>query len=436
VAVLYLGSACAQTVKYSALATGTKLPYGKNVTITGDLSDLKCGTQQKIVDFLNISAISVSYLGQTSAAATATVTGTSLSVSLGSLPADTAVNLQFKITGKMTAAVQNNVMPALVESDQFRRALDAFFQLTVNQPSSVVNDEAARLLRSVSDSSGALTKALQSQLSCVSITDVTAAAVAGLQKNLPSLVNLNQRLADLKARKLDGLNDSMTVSEASDFITGHLKKDADYQRGGAALAGEMLKAAKASVDAFSQDCQAVRNAFAFDLVAQLNQAVLIDLASATTDLQKYAGFDVGAAYVPRINELREFFMINIYPWGPVGLDTQGLISKDWEGRFSLAVGFSLADLSSNAHSRVKGESAFMYGLGYRINKYFRLNVGGVMYRDAGAGNGLLNEFSIGPSIDLSALPGLKQLFASASGGGTSGATTSGASPPAAGAAKQ
>jgi hypothetical protein len=415
----FIVTASGQTVKYSALVTGAKLPYGKNVSITGDLSDLKCGTQ-KIVDFMNVNGISVTYLGQTSPAATAGINGTAFTIPLGALPADTAVYLQFKITGKMAVAAQAKVIAALINSDQFWRARQAFLELTRGQAQTVVTDEAARFLRSLSDQSGALTQALQSQISCVSITDVTTAAVTAMGKVLPSLANLPQRLSDLiKGHPIDGLTASMTVSEAAAYIAAHVQNGPDYKRGGKPLTGNALTAAKDAVQAFVQDYQIVRDALAVDLVAQVNQAALLDLSSTTTDLEKYAGFDVGAAYVPRINELRQFFMINIYPGGPVELDTKGLISKDWTKRFSIAVGFSLGDLSSNAHSRVKGDSAFMYGVGYRINKYFRLNIGAVIYRDSGAGNALLNEFSIGPSIDLTALPGLKSLFASASGGGNS-----------------
>jgi len=124
-------------------------------------------------------------------------------------------------------------------------------------------------------------------------------------------------------------------------------------------------------------------------------------------------------------------MVNVYPFGPVDLDTNGMALVNWKSRFSIALGMSLGDLSTSAKSRIKGDNAFVYGLGYRINKYFRVSVGGMTYRDAGSGNGLLNELFIGPSIDLTALPGLKQIFASASGksSGTPAAGTPPASTP-------
>jgi len=161
-------------------------------------------------------------------------------------------------------------------------------------------------------------------------------------------------------------------------------------------------------------------AFAGDVIAQLNQGVQLSQSSTTQDVNKYAGFDVGALYAPRISELREFNMVHIYPWGPVELDTSGKIP--FTNRWSLALGASIGDLSSNGKSRVKSDKAFVYGVGFRINKYFRVTAGGMLYRDT-VGNRLLNEGFIGPSVDITAFSALKQIFASSSSKQSSGANT-------------
>jgi hypothetical protein len=97
----------------------------------------------------------------------------------------------------------------------------------------------------------------------------------------------------------------------------------------------------------------------------------------------------------------------------VDLDTNGLAAiKGWKSRFSIALGASIGDISANSGSRVKNDKAFVYGVGYRINKYFRVSAGGAVFRDTKTFD-LHNEAFIGPSIDLTALPGLKQIFASA-----------------------
>ena len=401
----------AQTVKYSDLAKGGKLPYGKNVTLTGDLSDLKCGAQQ-ITDLLTVTGITASYLGQAGSPGAGTISGNTWSAPLGSLPADTAVNLQLKVTGKIVEAKKSAIVDDLFASDQFHRSLQAFFQVSKDQGPSVVTEEATRLLRDISDQNGALTTILRRQLSCVAITDVSSAAVTGLRANLPAFLNLNARLGDLMDLKLEGLDPHASLGDAYRFITGTDFKVPDN------------RSAQNSVNLFKRDYEAVSAAFQGDVFVQLSEGVQLDTSTVTADLSKYAGFDAGAGYVPRINELRSFFMVHIYPWGPVELDTGGLLPKDWKKRFSISVGMSIGDISGNTKSRIKAEDAFAYGLGCRINKYFRISIGGVVYRDSGTGGGLLNEAFIAPSIDLTALPGLKQIFASASSGitGTSGSS--------------
>jgi hypothetical protein len=405
----------AQTITYSALLGGSKLPYGKNVTLTGSLTDLKCGAQP-ITNLLSISSLAVSYLGQASQPVSAAISGQNWSAPLGQLPPDTAINLQIKVTGKLPDTKKVAIVSALIGDPQFRRSLDAFYDLSRNQPSSVVTDEAERLLREISDQNGALTQILQGRLSCASITSISSAAAAALRANLPALLNLNQRLAVVKGFGLDGVTSGMTAAELHDFIQTKLQNEPkNYTIRGMPLAAEDLKAAQNAVDLFERDNTTTLSAFAADVIAQVNTGVALELPSATADLEKYAGFDIGAVYVPRVNELRQFLMINVYPFGPVELDTSGLLPHDWKDRISVSFGFSLADLSGNAHSRIKSDKVFVYGLGYRINKYFRVNIGAVVYRDSGPGNGLLNEWAIGPSVDLTALPALKQIFASTAG---------------------
>jgi hypothetical protein len=143
------------------------------------------------------------------------------------------------------------------------------------------------------------------------------------------------------------------------------------------------------------------------------------------DLQKYAGFDVGALYAPRLNELRSFAMVHIY-FGPVQLKTGGTPSPgpgEWlRQRTSLAFGMALKDISGATQSKISGENAFIYGLGFRLNKYFRLTAGGMLYRTtlpavngstSPANGSLRQEFFIGPSIDVTAISALQSIFAKA-----------------------
>jgi len=409
------------TVQWADLVKGGKLPYGGNVTLAGQLSDLTCGTQP-ISNVLNITGIAVSYLGQTSPAATATIASGSntWTVPLGSLPADTAVNLQLKVTGNISAAKQSEIVGDLMADASFQRSLKGFLQ-SANGQTSVFSQDLQIMLNSISDKSGALTNALQSVLpSCVVATDVTAAAVKGFAGST-GFINLPLRVTEfgkaIAPKTLDGYDEKMSAAELDAFIKASNGK---YASSKTALTVSELSFVQAREKDFQKAYQSALSAFGGDVVAQLNQGVVLSQSSTTQDLSKYAGFDAGALYAPRINELRGFYMAHIYPTGPVDLDTSGKIP--FLDRWSIAIGASTGDISSNGASRVKGDKAFVYGLGFRINKYFRVTAGGMLYRDA-VGNRLLNEFFVGPSIDITALPGLQSIFASSSSKSTSKSTT-------------
>jgi hypothetical protein len=400
---------CAQTVQYSDLTKGGKLPYGKNVTINGDVSDLACGTV-KITDLLDLSTISATYLGQTTPAAMGTISGTKWSVVLGQLPSDTTINLILKMTGKIAKTRQSAIVDQLLKSDAFQSRLKAFFAVTADEGPSAVTQELDQLLQDITSANGALTKILQNQLPCVAITDVSAATLTGLRTSQLASINLDSLLKAVldPALKLQGVQAGMSPGDLHQIYTTH--KD-QLKTSDPALQNTADSILKRFDDAYTT----VLSVFQVSVVAQITEGVQMNVNSVTTDLQKYAGFDIGAIYAPRLNELRDFFVGNIYLFGPVDLDPNGVANVNWKSRLSLALGVSLGDLSGNAKSRVSSNKAFVYGVGFRLNKYFRLSAGGFLYRDGGPGNRLLNEVFIGPSVDLTALPGLKQIFSSTSG---------------------
>jgi hypothetical protein len=413
----------ANTVQWADLVNGGKLPYGSSVTLVGKLGDLTCG-KTPISDVLDITAIAVSYAGQTSPAIAAAISDPNWTASLGSLSADTTVNLQLKVTGTISPALQAKIVDELLADPSFQAGLKLFVT-TVNGQSTVTDfDRGAQLFLSViSDKSGALTKILQGLLpSCTVVTDVTTAAVKALQANPVPLLGLTQDMIDFGDRGVDGYDKNMTAGALFAFIKAAKNSYTKEQK---ALEGGNLKAAQNAAAEFQKAYQAVLPAFGGEVIAQLSQGVALSQSSTTQDLNKYAGFDAGALYAPRINELRGFYMVHIYPTGPVELETSGHIRI--RDRFSIAFGESTGDLSSNGASRVKNDKAFVYGMGVRINKYFRLTVGGMVYRDA-VGNRLLNEVFIGPSIDITALPGLKSAFASSSSKSTDATTPASAAP--------
>src|ERR1017187_1872528 len=200
-----------QTTQYTSIANGGKLPYGKSVTLAGQTSDLKCGSQA-ISDVIDISGISASYLGQTSTPSTGTINGTAWTAPLGSLPADATINLQLKITGKLSDAAAVEVTNELLGDARFLSAVNGFFAATnetakegsKDQPSRIItsamaNQEAQMVLDSISAKNGALTQILGRLLpSCAVVTDVTTVALIGLRAHEPALLNLPNRVAVLR----------------------------------------------------------------------------------------------------------------------------------------------------------------------------------------------------------------------------------------------
>ena len=129
----------------------------------------------------------------------------------------------------------------------------------------------------------------------------------------------------------------------------------------------------------------------------------------TSDLQKYAGIDYAALYVPNSEELRQFVLANIY-WGSVDDSPAALNVKDrwFQSRFSLSVGWCVGDLSNNQNSDIDGNNAFAFGIGFRLNKYFRLSAGSMQYRSKSGGT-LRGDPFFGISIDVTAFDALKGL---------------------------
>jgi hypothetical protein len=72
---------------------------------------------------------------------------------------------------------------------------------------------------------------------------------------------------------------------------------------------------------------------------------------------------------------------------------------------------SVKDLSgrSDAKSQLSSNNAFMLGLGWRLNKYFRFTAGDALIRDK-ASNKIGHALFIGPSIDVSAIQNLRTLL--------------------------
>jgi hypothetical protein len=265
--------------------------------------------------------------------------------------------------------------------------------------------------------------------------DLKTALGAAIFSKIEPVYNANQRMATLQ-EPVYNLAGALSLAPA-DFDKLSPQQLADALRGKAPDYSKVPEASRGDVQDEVGHFLTDFDDAASGLTAGLQGALFTGSASlavgsdqatdAVCDLQKYAGFDVGALYSFRLSELRSFFVVHIY-FGSVsarpGAPPPKQTPAEWlRQRTSLALGMALSDISGSSNSKISGQNAFVYGLGVRLNKYFRITAGGLLYRTtlpAGPGgatspaNGTLRqEFFIGPSIDISGLSALQSIFAKA-----------------------
>ena len=117
-----------------------------------------------------------------------------------------------------------------------------------------------------------------------------------------------------------------------------------------------------------------------------------------SDLEYYAGFDIGYFIVSDQN-VYPFFTVNIYPHKvEINKDPQGL----WE-RLSLSGGIAIksADIPSNG-------MVYMLGLGFRMNKLFRITAGTAFYQDITTKK-IKGEYTAGLSLNFRYITDLLQI---------------------------
>lgn len=122
------------------------------------------------------------------------------------------------------------------------------------------------------------------------------------------------------------------------------------------------------------------------------------------DICKYFGVDVGALWLPARDELRKVITINIYP-GKVGRSP----SEDtYSKRLSVAVSYDVGDISGNNQSAIRDNHHYSIGIGYRLNRYFRVGTGLSLYRHADD-NDLRRALYLSLSVDLTGFKVIEDL---------------------------
>jgi hypothetical protein len=418
-ALIAAAAFCAAPVKadvqYAQLKQRSiKLPYNLRVAITGSTSEVKFGTRD-LTTILSPEAVGAQYTvnGQQTTVSPQAISGNQWTVTVGPfVPEAQSVDLRFLFTGKLVPAEVERIVSDMLSSADFSTAFNSLLAATVgNAPDvqiaavDIFTNTFADLFRKrlpagLTVDLETLRTAVRRLYPVLNISDSLAAWGRAAVGFLPAGTDPGKTLAD-----------AVKIAQAWDDtrIDGALQEPFRQQ----------LKTAR---DRLVGDWKRLASALQLQVVAGVDVTASVIEAALIQDLQKYAGFDAGALYVPRLHELRGFFTVNIYPFGPVNLTPEGSIkSRD---RWSLTFGISTGDISGGASdkSKIHGDNAFVYGVGYRINKYFRFTAGGLLYRtgliDGVTGNltnKLRHEFMIGPSIDITALPGLKSIFAAGTG---------------------
>jgi hypothetical protein len=120
---------------------------------------------------------------------------------------------------------------------------------------------------------------------------------------------------------------------------------------------------------------------------------------------KYFGVDLGALWLPGLDEMRKSVSVHIYP-GRIGASPEDdLLALK---RFSIAASYDLGDFSGNTSSPVRENHLYALGIGYRMNRYFRAGMGLALYRHANDGD-LRRALYLTLSVDMTAFDVIQNL---------------------------
>ena len=428
-------------ITYWDLVSGTnnvELPYGASFTITGkttevclkgtptkdDAGTVSCGKGgQLLTDVLTPTSVAGAYIvdGRETPFASSAISGDAWTLTVGKLDENASVTFRFAFSGQLAQSQAEALIDGLLDSTDYTDNLKETIRNATDHP-----EQAAALASAFGQTTGALVTASLAKrgLAPQNPADLGKLLFSPTAKafndffNIPSEIDSLRHLPQPYPGVL-AISPQMSASGLHKTLTEKLKADAlkDLKTSDPKRAAPFERAAKT----FITDYEGLRDVLGAAVSANVSVQAGSTATDITADLKKYAGFDGGALYVPRLQELRGFATVNIY-WGSVALHPDRG-QKNWaQERLSLMLGMAVKDLSGgNANdSKIKSNNAFAYGIGFRLNKYFRLNAGGLVYRTSlpavnGIGgtldNKLRHELFVGPSIDITAIPALQGIFA-------------------------
>jgi hypothetical protein len=386
-------------IAYTDLKSGkVSLPYGTPFAITGGTGDVKLagGDLSALMTPQTVTGDYTTSDGAQGTIAASPVNGTTWNVNVGKLSPDTSVTINFHFTGSLGPSVVQPILDALVTDPGYLAAASLFIDSALGKSATVQAVAANSLAQS---GSAFVTSTLGKKgLTPKNPDDLKTALGNAMLLNIQPIFNISQEIPsvmDFASQLAQGVGLSVSDFKAlasSPSALGDKLKAFDYskiasdqvvQSSAKTIVNQFVRTYNASVSALTDGLKGVLFTGTSSLAVGSDQATDV-----VCDLQKYAGFDVGALYSFRLSELRTFAMIHIY-LGPVQMKVGATPSKSdpsksdfWEGvrqRASLAFGMALKDISGSSNSKISGQNAFVYGLGIRLNKYFRITAGGLLY---------------------------------------------------------
>jgi hypothetical protein len=410
------------------------LPYGTPFSITGDVAQVKFGgtAVSNLISPQSVTGDYISSDGDRGGFPDTAIEGSSWNVPIGKLSPESSVTINFRFSGPLSPSLVQTIFGELQDDPVFLAARSQFVTSAEGKASAAQLSAMSLLAQSAAT---VVTASLKRRgLVPKNPDDLKTALTNALANNIAPVFNIQDSFSQLKTTSVAaslattlGITSSEIAAMSPQQLADKIRttKTMDYSKAGDTARQTEIRQA---VEGFIQDYDFAVGGLNDGLKGALftgsaSLAVGSDQASdVVCDLQKYAGFDIGALYSSRLSELRAFAMVHIY-FGPVQMKTVSVTNSGfWEGvrqRTSMAFGVALQDISGSTSSKISGQNAFVYGVGVRLNKYFRLTVGGMLYRtvlpavngSTSPANGTLrHEFVVGPSIDVTALPGLQSIF--------------------------
>lgn len=410
------GLAGAARVEFSQLASPNvpPLPYGEPIVIYGTLDDIHVGLNEPVTDWIEITNLEVRYSAESAADGTATafIRDKQWTATLTPLPISSYVHITLSAKGSITPSRLDRIVDSILDSPRIRDARIEFEAAAYGQPlliQQAAYDRFSSTVRAI------VYETLDN--ASIQLVDPRRAASPLQSQAADDLSEAFNALFNLDEFRRTAVNAG--VVSAEDSFSAAYEKTSAYQVPAQNVANcDLVRECRVSDrynKAYARVHRAIRAEIKDELTAEVSVVAEAQASALVQDLQRYAGLDIGTLYSPGAEELRSFMLVNIY-FGAVDDKPLPLSTNQWlrtlQTRASLTVGYDLGDMSDNQDSDIDGDNAYALGLGFRLNKYFRLSGGKMYYRSKDSGR-IEDDGFAAISLDITAFKALQSLVTKA-----------------------